>query len=509
MKIGPFELSLARPKDGEVGASGTEVTASGIQPGVGVVTQVDYVPELRGENLYREYDKMRKSDSQIKGSLAAIKLPLMAADWHLEPPPDATPKEVENTDFLSSQLFPKLARRSVHTEGWRYRLRHILLHLDFGSMPMEKVWAVEDIDGRPMVTLPKLSPRLPRTITEWNVNNHGEFAGVVQQASRIDGNFTSVSIPAEKLLLFVNELEGSDFRGLSILRAARKDWYYKDRLQRINAITLEKRGAGIDVGTLTNGDDAQKAAAEDVLMQVRTHERAYVLETDKFKYRMDGIGAGGTLSPLESIKYHDWMILQGMLTQFLGMGDGDGGSYAMHADKTTFFLMAILGISEETREPFNTDLLPEWTAYNYGDAVRSPVLDHSRLDRRDVDKVVNALKALVPEGIITIDPSIEMTMRELLELPELQEEEELAWRTVQARQIASMTAELERRNWDATGVKVPYISEMAGAMGSHSKARKHADALLETLKAIAPVRDRAAIRYGLISVGVKAHGSIY
>lgn len=510
MKIGPFNLSLARPDKGELGASGTEVSTSGIKPGVGVVTQVDYVPELRGENLYREYDKMRKSDSQIKGALAAIKLPLLAADWFLEPPPEASPKEQEATDFLSSQLFPKEARQSIRSEGWRYRLRHILLHLEFGSMPMEKVWDIKELGGGPMVTLTKLAPRLPRTVTEWNVDEHGEFKGIVQQASKPNGSYQHVFIPAEKLLLFVNELEGADYRGLSILRAARKDWYYKDRLQRINAITLEKRGAGIDVGTITGGDEAQKRSAEDVLMQVRTHERAYVLETEKFKYRQEGLGSGGTLSPLESIKYHDSMILQGLLLAFLGMGNGDGGSYAMHSDKTTFYLMALLGMSEEIREPFNTDLLPEWTAYNFGEGVRPPTLNHSRLDRRDVEKVVNALKQLVPEGIITLDPSIEVSIRELLELPELQEPEaEASWKAVQARQIASMAAELERKGFDPAGVRVPYITEMAGAMGSYAKAKKHADALLETLRAIAPVRDAKAIRYGLLSVGEKAYGSIY
>lgn len=498
MRVGPFTVSLARstrPDLDEQGASGTEVSASSSRPGAGYVTQEDYVPELRGENLYREYDKMRKSDSQVKGILSAIKLPIMAADFKLEEPPEATETERANTEFLSTYLFKR----------WRYTLRQMLLHLDYGSMPMEKVWSIDKDNGTPLAVC-RLAPRLPKTVIEWNVTEHGDFSGIVQQAPTVSG-FKRVNIDADKLLLFVNELEGADYRGLSILRAARKDWYYKDKLQRINAITLEKRGAGIDVGTLTGGNEEKQARAEDVLMSVRTHERSYILETEDFKYRQEGLGSGGTISALESIKYHDWSMLFGTLTQFLGMGDGQGGSFAMHADKTSFFLMAELGISNEILEPFNDDLLPQWTLYNYGPDVRPPTLTHSRLDRRDAKAVADALKALVPEGIITLDPGLEREMRALLELPEAEVlEPELAWKGVQARQIAAMTAELEKRGFDPAGIKVPFLSEQAAAMGSYAKARKHAEALTDALRNLASVRDASAIRFGMVAVGSKAHG---
>lgn len=492
MKFGPFVFALSGKVDtNEAGATGTAIIPSGIRPGAGSVTQDEYVPELRGINAYKEYDKMRKSDGQVKGILAAIKLPLLAADWSLQPPPDPTDTERTNTEEIEAALLKR---------KWRYTLRHILLHLDFGSMPMEKVWTIED--GKAVC---RLSPRLPRTVVEWNADEHGDFMGITQQVQTSVG-FKQVHIEAEKLLLFINELEGSDFRGLSVLRAARKDWFYKDKLQRINAITLEKRGAGIDVGTILDGDEAIKGVAEDVLMQIRTHERSYVLETPNFKYRQDGLGASGTLSPLESIKYHDWSMLFGVMAQFLGMGDGQGGSFAMHADKTSFFLMSLLGISGTVLEPFNDDLLPQWTTYNYGENVRPPTLDHSRLDRRDVANVVEALKALVPTGVIGVTPEDEAWIRGLLEMPEIADPSAMSWRMVQARQITQMASELERRTFDPAGIKTPFIGEMAAAMGSYAKARKHADALEDTIKALAMVRDSQAIRLGMMSVGSKVHG---
>lgn len=415
MRVGPWQITKAaqgKPPVGELGAPGTQVTPSAGGLGVAVLSEADYNPDLVGTKLYDEVDRMRKSDSQVKAALGVIKLPLLASEWRMVPATDSS-EDKDIATWIENQLKTQLRH------NWYWILRHILLHLDFGSMPFETLWGVKDDStfNRPMVALTDLAPRLPRTVKEWRLDQHGQLAGIVQSVSTTEA-FEDISIPADKLLVFVNEQEGGDYRGTSILRAARKDWILKERAQRLNAIRIEKRGVGTDVGTLTGSpSDAKKADAEKVLMTIRGHERAYVLETDDFKYRTEGIGAG-SVDPLPTIKYCDLMILRGVLAEFLAMGGDSTGSLAMHKDKSSFFLMALRAIAGQVESVMNRELFPRWVAWNWPNIEKFPQITHGRLDRRDVLAIAEGLSKLIPIGAVTPDEGIEREVRELLEMPE-------------------------------------------------------------------------------------------
>lgn len=418
MKLGRFEIiRAASAPRGEVGTPGTEVSpAAG---GTKLLTQEDYNSDLQGTMLYDEIDRMRFSDSQIRAALAVMKLPLLSADWHVEAATDDQ-ADIDIAEWIEARLFDGTRR------PWKWVLNHILLYLDFGVMPFELVWDVKQdaLVNRPMVILEAIAPRMPRTITEWQLDAKGNLAAIKQTTSDI----SDVTIPGEKLLVFVNEQEGANYKGRSILRAARKDWVFKERAQRLNAIRLERRAAGMDVGTLGPGaGKADKDIAEQVLMTTRVHERAYVLETDDFKYRIEGV-SGESVDPLPTIQYHDLMILRGVLAEFLAMGGTDAGSFAMHADKTSFFLMALKGIADQITGEINRVLIPQWVRFNWGERDKYPRLTHSRLDRRDAAALAEGLAKLIPVGAITPDEGIQRNLRELFDLPELPE-------TTEARQI--------------------------------------------------------------------------
>ena len=417
MKLGPFEIiRAASPPPGEIGGTGTLVTPSAGGTGTLTLTEEDYNQDLLGTKLYDEIDRMRRSDSQVRAALSVVKLPILAADWHIEPPSDST-EDKRIAEWMETKLFDGLFH------SWEWVLRHMLLHLDFGTMPFETVWEVKDDPEfrQPLAVLTDLAPRMPRTITGWLLDDSGHLAGIKQQL--MSKSFQEVTIPADRLLVFVNEQEGSNYRGTSILRAARKDWLLKERAQRANAVALEKRTAGVDVGTLGSSAQAQdkKGDAEAALMSVRVHERAYMLETDDFKYRVQGID-GTVLDPLPTINYHDLMILRGILAEFLAMGTG-GGSLAMHRDKSSFFLMALGAVAKQITGTINRTLIPRWMAFNFPDA-DIPELTHSRLDRRDAVAMAEALGKLIPTGAITVDQGLEDELRELLELPEMEEFDE-------------------------------------------------------------------------------------
>lgn len=405
-----------KPKPAPEGEKGSPGTQFALAAGGGVtLVEEDYNPDLRGKAFFDQINRMRLSDPQVKAVTSMIKLPLLAADWNFEPAADDA-ESVDIAAWCEDQLFNYMHRT------WGYTLRHALLSLDFGSMPMETVFELKDdpMQRRPMVCLEKLAPRFPSTILEWNVDEHGDLRYLKQQANK-NGTWSEVDIEAHRLLLFVHEMEGANWRGTSLLRQARKPWVIKERLERINQVAIEKRASGVDVGTLDSGasqDVRNRDAFETALMSIRTHERGYLMLPEGHDYRIAGI-EGQVLDPLPSIKYQDIMILRSILADFLTAGTGDTGSFALVRDRSSFFLMALLGVAKEVTEPINRYLIPRWVRWNWPNVTKYPKLVHSRLDRRDVVALSTALGTLIPQGVITPDTELEREVRDFLDLPRL------------------------------------------------------------------------------------------
>lgn len=418
MKLGPWTISrtahMAAPRQerraridqGELGSTGTTIFG-------GLVQSAEYNPELQGVAGYDIYDRMRLGDGQVRAALQVMKLPLLRSEWTLEPASDsAADKEI--AEFIEYDL----KHMSLSWNDW---LRQVLLCLDYGNMLFEKVWELRE----GMIHLRKLAPRLPRTITKYVADKAGGLAGVEQQATTAT-SFQTVPIPVEKLLIFVHELEGSNWRGISMLRTAYKHWYFKDGMYRVDAIAKERRGVGVDVGTLKGAvDTPRRSEAETALMSLRAHEKQFVVEIDDeqdgFAYRVEGQGRGGLADSMSSIEHHDLRILRSILAEFLAMGEAGSGSLAMHRDKSSFFLMALGALADLVVDTANSYLIEPWVDMNY-QVEEYPKLVYSRLDRRDVKELAEAVAWLMDKGALSPTRETEEALRETLELPPLPDE---------------------------------------------------------------------------------------
>ena len=392
-----------RPSLLEIGATGQNIMG-------GRLGLTDYNPELQPPQSYLTFDKMRKSDGQVRAALSVIKLPLLSVDWRIEAASD-DPRDLEIAQWLDKKFDDMTITKSSF-------LRQAMLMLDYGSMPFESVWQVGE-DG--LIELRKLAPRMPNTVMDWNVDENGGLAGITQTASKAS-SIEYVFIPVEKLLVFVNEQEGSDYHGTSVLRAAYKHWFYKDNLYRIDAIGKERRSIGVDVGSFegTEVDDADRARLESALMGLHAHEKQFFIEQKgRYTYRVEG--TGDVVSAMESIEHHDTRILRSVLAEFLAMGEGSTGSLAMHKDKSSFFIMALEAVATNICETFNRHLLRRWVDYNWT-VDDYPKLVHSRLDTRNITELADAVSKFVTAGVLTVEPMLEDEIRETLDLPELPED---------------------------------------------------------------------------------------
>lgn len=448
---------------GERGVTGTPVFG-------GALAGVDYNERLNGPEAYDEFDKMRKSDGQVGAAMKVLKLPLLNAEWGVEPASDSAQDRE-----IAEKLEQNLREDMSHT--WDVFLRQALLMLDYGSMPIEPVWELRD----GFVAVRKLAPRLPKTVYEWQVDRAGGLQGIRQQASAggFQGGVVDVFIPASKLLVFVNDFEGSNFRGVSILRNAWKHWFLKEGLERVHAMALEKRTLGIDVGTLKGeGITAtDKDALERALMTLHAHEKNYFVEVEgQSEYRLEGTGAGGLMNPIVAIEYHDLRIVRSLITEFLAMGSGSTGSLAMHKDKTSFTMLALGGHANNFGSTVDRHLIRPWVDYNWRvDAY--PKIHYSRLDPRDLVTYADAVEKLTRARALSITPDIERASRELLDLEQLHGDPpamrpdplEAAAEEVRGRQLERIAEQAEkivaRGDLEAAlRLSIPYRPEMVEAM---------------------------------------------
>ena len=411
MKLGPLTIERNRPQNaareapalGEMGAPGTQIFG-------GQLSHQDYNPDLAAPACYDVYDKMRLSDGQVGAALAVIKLPILRAHWEVEPA----------SDRAEDRMIAEFCERDLRsmTTSFAATLRQITLFLDYGSMPFEEVWEVRE-DG--LVHLRKLAPRLPRTVVRWLVDDTGGFAGIEQGAIKASG-YELKTIPGNKMVLFVNEQEGANFRGISVLRRAYKHWYYKDGMYRIDAIANEKRTVGIDIGVIKAGatnKETIKTSLQSALMTLHAHEKNYiVVDEENYDYRLETGGARGNANAImASIDHHDLRILRAVIAEFVAMGSGSTGSLAMHKDKTGFFLMALEATSDNIAETITSHLLKRWVDYNWR-VTEYPRMTYSRLDTRDSAGIADFVQKLVSVGALTPGEDTEHELRVLGDLPE-------------------------------------------------------------------------------------------
>lgn len=181
-----------------LGDSGTIITA-------GRISNEEYNYALVGKAGIRQVEIMRRSDSTIRAALQMVKLPLLGLERDIEAASDDDfDKEVAS--FIKRELF----ERNVNFHDF---LRQQMTCFEFGFSVAEKTLELTTFNGKTRVGIAELGFRKQVSIDAWQTKE-GE-PGVTQQL--LSG---TVSIPAEKLMVFSFDKEGENYEGIGLLRYA-------------------------------------------------------------------------------------------------------------------------------------------------------------------------------------------------------------------------------------------------------------------------------------------------
>jgi hypothetical protein len=379
----------------------------------------EYNKDLYGIKGLRIYDKMRKSDGTVRGTMRLAKTPVLAGQWSMKPA-SQSPQDKKVANFVWKNL------TKWTTSSWPQTLTEALLMLDFGYYMFEKVFIpgeqiTNDPDAKGKIVWQKLAPRHPMDVKEWFFDYEGGPLSVDLwappamlpglQGGVFQGYEQWVNVPINKLLVFSFDKEAGNIEGISLLRSAYKHWYYKDNLYKIDAIQKERHGIGVPVVQLPVGYSPQDLQLADSLgRNLRTNDRAHVVLPPNWTLAFAEL-KGQPVDCIASINHHDTQIEKQILGQFLTTDQ------KTDEQDQTLFLKATRFTADIVVDTFNSYAIPQLCDMNWA-GIEPPTLVAKRIGEQEDWRTASfTIRNYVGSGVIVPDQPLEDAIRDELGLP--------------------------------------------------------------------------------------------
>lgn len=385
-------------------------------------------PELRWPYCLEVYEDMDDQDGQVGSVMQAIVTPILRAGWRV----DGTGCRPEVTAHVAHDLGLPIVGQGQEVSAARVRGRfsfteHLQVavqdHLQFGHAVFEQVYYPPGDDG--LLHLRKLGYRPPRSIAAWNIAPDGGLISVQQfipgyatpgLGGWAGGGEVGVTLPINRLVVYVHRKRGARWTGRSVLRPAYKNWILKDRFLRLQAIVAERNGMGLPVYTAPTDKPDDIAAGEEIASSARAGDDSGVSLPKGATFDLKGV-SGNIPDLLAYVKYHDEQIARSMLANVLNLGQNRGtGSWALGTTLGDVLSLAIEAIAENIRDTATRHVIEDLVDLNYGAAEPAPRLVFDEIGSKNAE-VVGAIAALVSAGVLRPDEDLETFIRTTLGLP--------------------------------------------------------------------------------------------
>ena len=420
-----------------------EVGSAGLHQNGGIVAD-DFLRQLQGKQKYANFREMADNDPVVGGYLNGIEMIVRSVDWSVRPADENDERAVAEAEFVSGCL-------TDMSTTWDDTLASILTFLVYGFSYHEIVYKYRKgytndpktqskyDDGR--IGWRKLPIRSQDTVQKWEFDKNGGIQGMWQ----LDPNAPDkglVYLPIDKCLLFRTTTKLNNPEGRSILRNAFVPWYYKRRIQEIEAIGIERDLAGMPVAYVppqllsNNATSEERSALEAIKQIVRNIKRdeqegivfplAYDPDTKLPAYDLKLLSTGGRrqFDTNEIVTRYDQRIAMTVLADFMLLGHEGVGTQALSVSKIELFLTSLTAYLSQISETFNQYAIPRLMRLNGVNEELSPYLTYSPPKNIDLDGIAKYITALAQAGApLFPDQDLENYLRGLAGLPEGQAEE--------------------------------------------------------------------------------------
>lgn len=454
----------------EKASSLEEVGRSGLLISGGVVTE-EFLPQLRGDRGRRILREMADNDPVIGGILVAFTHTIARLDWHFQVPDDASSDDQEVSDF-TEECFEDMS------QDWPSTVQSILSNMIYGWSYLEIVYKIragrDEKDGSRRsryddgkIGWRRWAERSQDSLLRWEIYPDGSLAGMTQTvystgttmgvnagnvpalynisaaqaraAGDVLGQGGVFTVPIEKALLFRTTTSRGNPEGRSLLRNAYRPWFFKKRIEEIEAIGIERDLAGLPVAWLdpryfspsaTADETALYNTVKQIVANIKRNEMEGVLfpliYDDKGNKTIDlelmSSGGQRQFDTDKIIARYNQQIAMSVLADFLMLGHEQVGTQSLGVSKIDLWMMAVESVAKSIASVVNKYAVPRLLKLNGLDAENPPELVFGDVKQVDLQGLGTFLKSMCDAGIVVPDQTLEEYIRDLINLPPIDEE---------------------------------------------------------------------------------------
>ena len=405
----------------------------------------EFLPQLRGQRAIKTFRTMRDNDATIGAVLYAAEQVLRDVKFKVVPSDKENEQSIKEAKFVESILDDMEHTLDDH-------ISEALSFLTYGFSWFEVVYKrrvgpyeknpkkkSHYTDGR--IGVRKLASRAPWTVNKFDVDQiTGDVLGIFQNSYNASNNNY---IPTRKSVYYRTTVINGDPAGRSILRNAYTSYDRLQGAQNFEMIGVERDLAGIPVGRIpadylaedaTDDQKAIKRQMEEILRDFKVNEQSYLLLPSDMHYDKDGsptnhplvdvslMSSEGTRSiNMDTvIRRYQHDIARSVLSEFIMLGAGGTGSYALSKSKTDIFLRTLESYIQTITDVLNKQLVERLWELNGLDYDLMPKIKAGDIAPHDLKDLGSYLRNLNGAGIPLRDQvDIVDELFEIAELPKL------------------------------------------------------------------------------------------
>lgn len=394
---------------------------------VGGNVHEDFLPQLRYPRAAKVYKEMETNDSTINAVLLAAEQLTRRAGWRVEAAGN-TPED------LRAKLFLEQCMNDMN-QPWMSFITEALSMLPYGFSVHEITYKKRDgvnskhNDGA--IGWASLEGRSQASISRWLFNDDGSIAGCVQSAAP---NYREVELPWNKILLFRTKESRGNPEGRSVLRGAYRAFYFKKRIEEIEAIGIERDLNGYPVlvppaevnlfNDLDERDLKIRHYAEELITGIRRDSDEGVILPNGWTLTLLSTQSRRQFDTTVIINRYDQRIALAVLADIVLLGADKVGSFALADVKKSMFAAALeawLHAIADTINDYGVRRLFELNAFSVNEYPKLVPGEIESPDLEDLAKYIQVLSGI--EGIeLFPDNDLENALRLAASLPTRQME---------------------------------------------------------------------------------------
>jgi hypothetical protein len=389
---------------------------------------------IRGVEIYKE---MSEQDATCVAVIGLICHFIRQAEFLIAPAED-TPEANDAKAFVESaledmeQTWSDLVSEILTMLVFGWAFFEITYKMRMGDHPKDPRYDSRESDGK--IGWRCISLRGQETLDEWKFDEDGSLLGMVQ-----DDMYASkgpVFIPMDKAALFRVFPHKNNPEGRSILRGAYRSYYYKKRIEELEAINIENDATGMPVLFFppeladTQHPDYNASKVSSLEKKVSSIKRGqYEGIALPAKKMPDGSESGWGFELMRSggsrqvnadaviLRYRAEIATAIMYAGFLYLGQGPHGSYSLASSQTTTFSIALGAVLDDICETFTRYCINPLMSVNGFPRDVWPYMIHSDVETPDITQIADFVQKLVSVGAMIPTAELSNKLAEIANLP--------------------------------------------------------------------------------------------